>query len=283
MKRALLLIILFAALVLGPSAALAQDHFFDSTGVRIRYLESGRGTPVVLVHGIGGRADDWLDSGVLQNLARDYHVIALDLRGHGSSDKPRDADAYGSELGLDIGRLLDHLNVPRAHVVSYSLGSTVVAQWLTIHPERFITVTLGGGGGLYSWSSAEQAEADQIATELEREGISRTLLTRTAPPGRAPTEEEFKQRAEAARLSGRDRYAEAALVRARGAMVVSPDDAARVQVPTLGIAGSLDPNLASLRTLQTLRPGITVLTIEGATHTGVGDARRRPEFAAWGC
>ena len=51
-----------------------------------------------------------------------YRVIALDCRGHGQSGKPQDPGQYGLEMVRDVVRLLDHLNVERAHVVGYAMG-----------------------------------------------------------------------------------------------------------------------------------------------------------------
>lgn len=80
-------------LFLAPGLASAEDRFFDSNGVQIRYVEQGSGKPVVLVHGHAGGPDSgWVNNGVFANLARDHHVIALDNRGHGKSAKPRDPE-----------------------------------------------------------------------------------------------------------------------------------------------------------------------------------------------
>src|SRR4030095_13900099 len=89
-------------LVLGPAHALAQDQFFDSNGVRIRYTDRGTGDVIVLIHGNGGSLQGWIDSGVLPNLMRDYRVVALDARGHGKSGKPHEVKAYGREMALDV-------------------------------------------------------------------------------------------------------------------------------------------------------------------------------------
>jgi pimeloyl-ACP methyl ester carboxylesterase len=124
---------------LAPVQGSAQDNFFDSNGVRIRYVDRGAGEPVVLIHGGGSTLESWVDSGVLPNLAKDYRVIALDARGFGKSGKPHDVKAYGPEMGLDVIRLLDHLGIQRAHVVGYSMGAHITAQLLTTHPQRFLT------------------------------------------------------------------------------------------------------------------------------------------------
>jgi len=127
--------------------ASAEDKFFNSNGVRIRYVDHGTGEPVVLVHGYTNVIERaWIETGVLPNLAKDHRVIALDLRGHGKSDKPHDPKAY-AELGQDVVRLLGHLNIPQAHIVGYSLGGVITAKLLTTNPDRFITSTLGGSSG----------------------------------------------------------------------------------------------------------------------------------------
>jgi len=68
-------------------------------------------------------------------------VIAIDARGHGKSGKPADAKAYGAEMGQDIVRLLDHLKIPRAHIVGFSMGAIIVGHLVTTNPDRFISAT----------------------------------------------------------------------------------------------------------------------------------------------
>lgn len=81
------------------ASANLDDQYFDSNGVRIRYLDHGAGEPVVLVHGYLSRIEhNWMNTGVLQDLSRDHRVIALDCRGHGKSDRPHDPKQYGAEM-----------------------------------------------------------------------------------------------------------------------------------------------------------------------------------------
>ena len=112
------LLLALGAYFLSPNADAAEERFFNSAGIRIRYIEEGRGEPVVLVHGYTSDAEtQWTRTSVLQALAARYRVIALDARGHGSSGKPHDSAQYGPEMGFDILRLLDHLDIARAHIV----------------------------------------------------------------------------------------------------------------------------------------------------------------------
>lgn len=101
-----------------------------------------------------------------------------------------------------------------------------------------------------------------------------------APPGTPKaTPEEIKERS--ARLladPNHDRHAIAALIRSFRDQVISPTLASAVRVPTLGLVGSADPQAEALRKLRQLRPSVKLVVIEGGTHSGNGDVRKRPEF-----
>lgn len=270
------------AVLMAPSVASGQDRFFDSGGVRIRYIERGTGEPIVLLHGIGGSVQTWIDAGVLESLAVDHRVIAFDARGHGKSEKPHDPKQYGREMALDVVRLLDHMSLRRAHIVGYSMGAAITSQLLVIHPERFITATLGGGAARLRWTADDARLAEQEAVEREKECVSRTLIYRLAPvDGPKPSEAELKARSDACFADAtQDRFALAALTRARGEQAISPVQVAAIRVPTLGIAGTADPLLAGLESMKKLRPALELLTLDGATHGGPRGAMGRPEFVA---
>ena len=70
---------------------------FNSNGVPIQYTIDGRGEPVVLIHGLFASARiNWRAPGMINTLAKDYQVIAMDVRGHGGSGKPKEEEAHGS-------------------------------------------------------------------------------------------------------------------------------------------------------------------------------------------
>jgi pimeloyl-ACP methyl ester carboxylesterase len=275
-------LIAVAFLVLAPGASVAQENFFNSNGVQIHYTEKGIGEPIVLIHGQGVSSQIWVDAGVLQNLAADYRVIAMDVRGHGMSGKPHDPKQYGREMALDVVRLLDHLGIQRAHIVGYSMGAQLTSLLLTLHPERFLTATLGGGTGRFKWTDRDAQIAEQEATEYERYGISPTLTREIAPPNSPPqSDTEIKRQSEAALANpNQDRFAIAALTRSRHEQTITAVQVAAVKVPTLGLVGALDPALADFRDMQTLRPTLKLVVIDGATHGGDSAAFRRPEFVA---
>ncbi len=143
-------LVLLSALVLSGAQAVSQqrtDNYFEaSDGIRIHYWEMGKGTPVVLIHGLGQSGQLWLDNGVADALGRNHRVMVVDARGHGLSDKPHDPLKYGPQTAEDVIELLDHLKIDKAHIHGYSLGGFMVTDLLTRHPERFLTASLGGSG-----------------------------------------------------------------------------------------------------------------------------------------
>jgi pimeloyl-ACP methyl ester carboxylesterase len=253
----------------------AHERFFDG----IRYVERGTGTPVVLVHGFTGSIErSWIDTGVLPDLARDYQVIALDLRGHGKSDAPHHAAAY-ARIAQDVIALMDHLGLPRAHIVGYSLGGIIALKLLTTHPQRFRTAVIGAAAYRRSQSERADREADAAAREIEA-GIYRALIVSTAPTDEpAPDEPAILQRS---RLIAGDRLAYAALMRARRALLVTDAAIAKVAVPTLAVVGAADPQLPRVKAMQAVWPALAVEVVPGATHPTMHPRGlpRRPEFLA---
>jgi pimeloyl-ACP methyl ester carboxylesterase len=248
----------------------------DAAGVTLRYVEQGEGAPVVLVHSYGGDLrSQWLDTGVFQALAREFRVIAFDCRGHGASDRPHDAAAYGVEMTWDIARIVDRLARGRAHVVGYSMGAHLVAQLLALAPDRCLSATLGGGTGRRHWTEADERQAATEADEMARGSLA-SQMRRLWPPGKAHPSEKLIERSSALFLSGKDRDALAAVRRSAAGQVFRTEALRAVGVPLLGIVGSEDPYLASYDELRTVLPQMELVVIEGADHAGTV-ARR--EFA----
>lgn len=162
--------------ILASGAFAADAEYFDSDGVKIRYFAAGQGEALVLIHGFSGSASTaWLKPGVFDALVNaGFHVIALDNRGHGGSDKPHDPASYGVNMAEDVGRLLDHLSIDQAHVVGYSMGGKIANTFRARHSQRLVTLTLGG----YGWPWRGQAATLEEAL-ANMEG-------RTLPPGNDP-------------------------------------------------------------------------------------------------
>jgi pimeloyl-ACP methyl ester carboxylesterase len=139
------------------AAGAVESLTFEAHGVKIHYLLEGAGEPVVLIHGLYSSARiNWQLPGTLAAVAADHQVVALDLPGFGSSDRPANADAYGRQWIEDIVLLLDHLSIERAHIVGYSMGGIVALKFIAEHPDRVLSGTLGGMGWLPEGSGLQK-------------------------------------------------------------------------------------------------------------------------------
>jgi pimeloyl-ACP methyl ester carboxylesterase len=114
-------------------------------GQRVNFTIAGHGPPVVLIHGVAGRAAQW--DQISQLLAETRTVVAPDLLGHGESAKPRGDYSLGAHAS-GIRDLLVGLNVERASVVGHSLGGGVAMQFAYQFPERCERLVLVSSGGL---------------------------------------------------------------------------------------------------------------------------------------
>ena len=114
-------------------------------GHRVSYRIAGEGPVILLIHGIAGRSDQWIDS--MSLLAESHTVIAPDLLGHGRSAKPRGDYSLGAyAAGLrDLLIALDHR---KATVVGHSLGGGIALQFSYQFPERSARLVLVSSGGL---------------------------------------------------------------------------------------------------------------------------------------
>lgn len=256
-------------------AAPPPDRYFESNGVRIRFVEQGSGAPVVLIHGFTGTLDrHWIAPGVFADLARDHRVIAMDARGHGKSGKPRDPAQYGAEMSRDVVRLLDHLKIDRAHIVGYSMGGSIAARMLTMDARRAASVVFVASDPVYAW---DDSEAEAWARDLESDTPFLRMMSTLTPADAKLTEDEMRQAA--ARLAGaNDVKALAAYFRGVGGLRVTAPDLAAARVPMLAIIGSRDPMTAGARELGRLIPEMPVIVLDGAEHGGERGLLRRPEF-----
>ncbi len=193
LRRVLPAFALVAILAMASTARAAEDHYFDSDGVKIHYVTEGEGEPVILIHGFTASIPvQWQLPGIFSKFGQDYQVVALDNRGHGRSDKPQDPEQYGPEMVEDVIRLMDHLKIEKAHIVGYSMGGFMTGYLLSKYPDRVLTATMGGAG----WAKADDPQldfVDELAESLEAgKGIA-PLIKRLTPADRPePTEEQVK-------------------------------------------------------------------------------------------
>ncbi len=252
----------------------AEEGSFDSGGVKIHYLVDGQGEPVLLIHGftLNGQRQ-WGAPGILQALAKEYRVIALDNRGHGHSGKPHDPKQYGTEMVEDAVRLLDHLKIDKAHVAGYSMGATIALKLLVTHPERLRSVTLGGSGGIRAGGPPRRFEP--LAESLEQGKGFGPLIEALTPAGKPrPTPEKIEE-INRWLTAGNDLKALAAVLRGMENLAVADEPLKANRVPTLALIGALDPLKKGVDDLKGRLANLRVVVIDDADHM---NAFARPEF-----
>jgi pimeloyl-ACP methyl ester carboxylesterase len=247
-----------------------QDRFYNSNGIPIRYITQGSGPAVVLLHGLTGSLDHWINVGYYDGPFDGYRLVAMDCRGHGQSGKPHDPAAYGLEMVNDIVRLLDHLEIEKAHLVGHSMGAEIALKAAARHPTRVRSVVLAGSG----WSDDSVYELMRMLAEsFERGEGLRAYFEWATPPGQTRTAEEIEgfEQWNQAMLARNDAQALAAVCRNYSELEelrVTEAEVRALQVPMLGVAGEHDPERPMLERMQGVAPDFTLVVLEGLGHGG---------------
>jgi pimeloyl-ACP methyl ester carboxylesterase len=120
-------------------------EYADVKGVKIRYLVMGSGPKVLLLHGFGGFMETWAFN--IPPLSKRYRVYAIDLPGHGLSDKPKNSynTAFAIESAHDI---METLGIDQATLIGHSLGGAVSINIALSLPERVSKLVLIDSAGL---------------------------------------------------------------------------------------------------------------------------------------
>jgi pimeloyl-ACP methyl ester carboxylesterase len=236
---------------------------FSHDGFDLAFLdlppEGGSGEPVLLIHGFASSAQvNWVSPGWIKTLNdAGYRAIAIDNRGHGSSSKSYEpADYTPQKMAGDAAALLDHLGIPRAHVMGYSMGARIAAFLALAEPAKVATLVFGGLGigmvdGVGDW--------DPIADAL----LAPDPATVAHPRGKT-----FRAFADQTRS---DRRALAACI-STSRTLLSEDEVGRIAAPTPVAVGTTDDIAGSASELAALMPNAQSFDIEGRDHMlSVGD------------
>lgn len=259
------------ALGFAPRPGFAADAVFDSNGVKIRYVTAGEGEPIVLLHGWMSDASMWgrLDT---NPATEEFLLIAVDLRGHGKSGKPHEPEKYGPEMAEDVVRLLDHLELKKAHLVGYSMGAIVAGKIAATHPDRVLSVVYGGQAPILT-TDVNDVKADAREIELfakaveEGKGLGSYLIEVT-PADKPKMSQEYADALAEVLYDGKDVKAFAAAGRGIKHLDVTLDQLAKCTAPLLFIHGSKEAEATKLRAaliVEELGRG-ELKVIEGADH-----------------
>jgi pimeloyl-ACP methyl ester carboxylesterase len=124
-----------------------QEHLHSCAvhGSRVNYVEMGQGPPVVLIHGLSGCWQNWLEN--IPRLARRHRVIALDLPGFGESELPQEEISIPG-YGRFVDAFLGEIDVERGGLVGNSMGGFIAAETTIAHPSRVEKLVLVSAAGL---------------------------------------------------------------------------------------------------------------------------------------
>ena len=170
--------------------------YFSHRGCQLHYEEYGQGAPVLLVHGLGSSTRDWEYQ--IPVLAAHYRIIALDVRGHGRSHKPR--ERYSIEgFAADVAALIEHLKLAPVHLVGISMGGMIGFQLAVDRPELLKSLTIVNSGpevkaktpGDY-WQIAKRWTLSRLLSlETIAKGLGRLLFPK---PEQAELRRKIEQR-----------------------------------------------------------------------------------------
>ncbi len=278
----------------------------DSGGVKLYYDEArgasagAEATPVIFVHEFAGDHRSWEPQ--MRFFSRSRRAVAYNARGYPPSDVPDSPDAYSQEIVADdIGHVLDHLGIPRAHVVGLSMGGFATLHFGLRHPERAASLVVAGCGygAERDGREAFKAQVETVADDYQSRGAAAVAEGYAL----AGTRVQFQNKDPRGWAEFRDQLAEHSSLGSantlRGYIAKRPslyDLEARLKaltVPTLVITGDedepcLEPDLFLKRSIPTA--GLWVMPISGHTinleepeafNRGVADFIARVEAGAW--
>lgn len=125
-----------------------EDRYIRVGETNTRYwAEGSEGSPVILIHGIGGTVEAWLPN--IDTFALQHRVYAVDLLGHGRTEKPLDASYTIAGLTQFVKDFMTAVGVERAHVVGHSLGGAIATRLASTFPmavDKLVLVACAGLG-----------------------------------------------------------------------------------------------------------------------------------------
>jgi pimeloyl-ACP methyl ester carboxylesterase len=247
-----------------------QEKFWThADGTKFHYLEWGSGTPVILIHGSGGTALNWMMNGLGASLAKTNRVIAIDMRGHGQTVGPDGKRQRRTpNMDLDVLAFMDAMKIARAHIGGFSMGGSITAQLMARAPERFITAHFGGSG------------------PREDEGSEFAKLIPPNPQGTAPLDAEarkiyqMRQAAEAKRagVSNANDESQLSSQPVPAAVPRPPLELKKIDFPILAVVGEFDQPYTRTHRLWREAPNFQRVILRNRGHLSSYMAGLCPEL-----
>jgi 2-hydroxymuconate-semialdehyde hydrolase len=249
----------------------AQEREFDFEGIRVRYLEGGRGFPILMIHGSGPGAStlgNWRL--VLEPLAERFHIFAMDLVGFGRSERKPRPPYFDLELWLRQCRaMLARIAGERVGVIGHSLSGTLALKLAALESRIAAVLTTGTMGARFTpneqtvrtWTfPRDRAELRRTAEGLV---YDRALIDDAYLDNREKVlfTGDYAEYFGAMFAGDKQRFIDAA--------VIAPEELARVRCPVTMMHGRDDvgfPPELTLRVAQAL-PQADVILIGRCSHS----------------
>jgi pimeloyl-ACP methyl ester carboxylesterase len=253
----------------------AEVRYYDAGGVRTRSIQAGTGTPLIMLHGVGGHAEAFARNVV--PLGRDFDARAIDYYGHGMTDlgaEPMSKDAFVKHL-IDY---MDAAGLERAHLIGESLGGWIAAWTAIEHPARVGKLIYAVGAHLQvpvdeetkRKTQAGLAELQRLTKQFQdnptRDNVVARLRWLFHKPERDITEELVDLRwalyQQSLTKSGSLR------VIAESVYDLTPENLARIPVPTLFLWADHNPSqqVAAAKQAMSYVPNAAWALVEDSGH-----------------
>ncbi len=224
-----------------------MPHATADDGVRLYYEETGSGNPVIFVHEYAGDHRSWEPQ--MRHFGQRYRAITYAARGYPPSEVPEDVAKYSQARAADdIGAVLDHLRIDKAHVVGLSMGGFATLHFGFRHAARARSLVVAGCGYGAEPDQRDRfrAEAEAIAEFIATQGMTVFAEKYACGPTRVQFENkdprgfaEFKaQLAEHSALGARN--TQLGVQRERPSLYELVEQMRALTVPTLVLTGDED-------------------------------------------
>ena len=262
-----------------PYQKLKSDRTTDIkkarvNGTELSYIDSGRGVPVVLIHGTASDYRIWMSQ--IRPLAAKYRVIAYSRRYHTPNPWKGDGSDYSAELhAQDLVALLQSLNLGPAHLVGHSYGGTVALLVARDHPElvRSVVAMEPGMSGLVTgeqgealrtgWKQVLDATKAAAAAGNDEQAMQILVDWALKPRGFRQVSPPMK-----AMFAENVRAVKVQLASTAPPVSFTCEESGALKVPLLLVEGesSADYMVAASRALQACLPAAERVAIPHATH-----------------
>jgi pimeloyl-ACP methyl ester carboxylesterase len=144
--------------------------------IAIYYTKRGEGTPLIMINGWGSSSEGWYPE-FIKELSKHHELILIDNRGTGQSDKP-DNEYSIKTMARDTAKIMEALNISRAHVFGASMGGMIAQEFALHYPEKVESLILGStayGGSEMIWSEETRKLINDFSSDNPPEMTSELL------------------------------------------------------------------------------------------------------------